>query len=207
MCSTSCACTRRGRRRARRRLGGNGRREAGRRERGWPDDSEHGGRDDVAFRSCVARRSSVISGVGSVSGGSVSAERPINPLSAECPVCPPSVQRPVGSFNAECPVAPFSAQRTLAPAPNPTATLAVALLGFGGRLILRAFNFRQHRVGGDSVLHNVSHVPAHGGQRRARSLPKGPDPRRSHGCVSVFSCMSCCSTCASFGSSSARRFA
>jgi hypothetical protein len=28
-----------------------------------------------------------------------------------------------------------------------------------------------------------------------------------HGCVSVFSCRSCCSTCASFGSSSARRFA
>jgi hypothetical protein len=63
-----------------------------------------------------------ISGVGSASGDSVSAERPVNPFSARCPV---------GSFNARCPVSPFSAKRTLAAALNPSAISTEALLGFG----------------------------------------------------------------------------
>jgi hypothetical protein len=53
-------------------------------------------------------------------------------------------------------------------------------------------------------------VPCSCARRPApRAKPSEEDLTRTepHGCVSVFSCMSCCSTCASFGSSSARRFA
>jgi hypothetical protein len=84
----------------------------------------------------------------------------------------PSVPSMTGArLSLQCP--------TLAPAPNPSATSAVALLGFGCRLILRALISAASCGRRFCASHYVSHVPAPGGRRRARSLPKRTLPAPS----------------------------